>query len=57
MIDEPLKTKGYYGGVLAGPVFSRVMSKAFEWYSIDADGLELENTPKTKEAYDNKTKL
>ena len=57
MIDEPLKTKGYYGGVLAGPVFSRVMSKAFEWYGIDADGLELENTPKTKEAYDNKTKL
>ena len=57
MIDEPLKKKGYYGGTLAGPVFSRVMSKAFEWYSIDADGLELEGIQNTKEAYANKTKL
>ena len=57
MIDEPLKKKGYYGGILAGPVFSRVMSKAFEWYSIDADGLELEGIQNTKEAYANKTKL
>jgi len=57
MIDEPLKEKGYYGGTLAGPVFSRVMSKAFEWYSIDADGLELEGIQNTKEAYANKTTL
>jgi len=57
MIDEPLKEKGYYGGTLAGPVFSRVMSKAFEWYSIDADGLELEGIQNTKEAYANKTIL
>jgi len=57
MIDEPLKKKGYYGGTLAGPVFSRVMSKAFEWYGIDADGLELEGIQNTKEAYANKTKL
>jgi len=57
MIDEPLKKKGYYGGTLAGPVFSRVMSKAFEWYSIDADGLELEEIQNKKEAYADKTKL
>jgi len=57
MIDEPLKKKGYYGGTLAGPVFSRVMSKAFEWYSIDADGLELEGIQNKKEAYADKTKL
>ena len=54
MIDEPLKEKGYTGGRLAGPIFSRVMSKAFEWYNIDADGLVFENT---KEAYADKTKL
>jgi len=57
MIDEPLKKKGYYGGTLAGPVFSRVMSKAFEWYSIDADGLELEDIQGKREAFANKTKL
>ena len=57
MIDEPLKKKGYYGGTLAGTVFSRVMSKAFEWYSIDADGLELEDIQGKKEAFANKTKL
>ena len=57
MIDEPLKKKGYYGGTLAGPVFSRVMAKAFEWYSIDADGLELEGIQNKKEIYANKTKL
>ena len=57
LIDEPLKEKGYYGGTLAGPVFSRVMSKAFEWYSIDADGLELDGTENTKEAYADNTTL
>ena len=57
MIDEPLKKKGYYGGTLAGPVFSRVMAKAFEWYSIDADGLELEGIQNKKEIYADKTKL
>ena len=57
MIDEPLVKKGYSGGTLAGPVFSRVMSKAFEWYSIDADGLELENIQNKKETSANKTKL
>ena len=57
MIDEPLAEKGYSGGRLAGPVFSRVISKAFEWYSIDADGLELESVKDKKEVYANKTKL
>ncbi len=57
MIDEPLVEKGYSGGTLAGPVFSRVMSKAFEWYSIEADGLELKDTQNKKEAYADKTKL
>jgi len=57
MIDEPLVKKGYSGGTLAGPVFSRVMSKAFEWYSIEADGLELKDTQNKKEAYADKTKL
>ena len=57
MIDEPLKEKGYTGGRLAGPIFSRVMSKAFEWYSIDADGLVFEDIKNTKEAYADKTKL
>ena len=57
MIDEPLVKKGYSGGTLAGPVFSRVMSKAFEWYSIDADGLELEEKQNKKEVYADKTKL
>jgi cell division protein FtsI (penicillin-binding protein 3) len=56
MIDEPLGKKGYTGGTLAGPVFSRVMAKAFEWYSLDADGLELE-IQNEKEAYADKTKL
>jgi len=57
MIDEPLVEKGYAGGTLAGPVFSRVMSKAFEWYNIEADGLELKDTQNKKEAYADKTKL
>jgi len=57
MIDEPLVEKGYSGGTLAGPVFSRVMSKAFEWYNIEADGLELKDTQNKKEAYADKTKL
>ena len=57
MIDEPLMEKGYSGGRLAGPVFSRVMSKAFEWYSIDADGLELKDIQNKNEAYADKTKL
>ena len=57
MIDEPLVEKGYSGGTLAGPVFSRVMSKAFEWYSIEADGLELKDTQNKKEGSANKTKL
>ena len=57
MIDEPIKKKGYYGGTLAGPVFSHVMSKAFEWYSIDADGSELEDIENKKEGYADKTKL
>jgi cell division protein FtsI (penicillin-binding protein 3) len=58
MIDEPgdISKKGYTGGTLAGPVFSRVMAKAFEWYSLDADGLELEELQNEKEAYANKTK-
>jgi len=33
------------------------MSKAFEWYSIDADGLELEGIQNKKEVYADKTKL
>jgi len=33
------------------------MSKAFEWYSIEADGLELKDTQNKKEAYADKTKL
>ena len=57
MIDEPLAEKGYSGGRLAGPVFSRVMSKAFEWYSIDADGLELEGIQNKKGDYADKSKL
>jgi cell division protein FtsI (penicillin-binding protein 3) len=56
MIDEP-SGQSYTGGALAGPVFSRVMSKAFEWYSIDADGLELEEIQNKKEVYADKTKL
>ncbi len=56
MIDEP-SGQIYTGGALAGPVFSRVMSKAFEWYSIDADGLELEEIQNKKEVYADKTKL
>ena len=59
MIDEPSVTnkKGYTGGTLAGPVFSRVMAKAFEWYSIEADGLELEEIQNKKEVYADKRKL
>ena len=57
MIDEPLVKKGYSGGTLAGPVFSKVMSKAFEWYSLEADGLELEEIENKKEVYADKTKL
>jgi cell division protein FtsI (penicillin-binding protein 3) len=58
MIDEPgdIEKKGYTGGTLAGPVFSRVMAKAFEWYSLDADGLELEEIQNKKEVYADKTK-
>ena len=57
MIDEPLVEKGYSGGTLAGPVFSKVMTKAFEWYSVDADGLELEEIQNKKEVYADKRKL
>ena len=57
VIDEPLKKRGYSGGTLAGPVFSRVMAKAFEWYSLDADGLELEEMQNKKEVYADKRKL
>jgi len=57
MIDEPSVKKGYSGGTLAGPVFSRVMSKAFEWYSIEADGLELEDIKYKKKVNADKKKL
>ena len=57
VIDEPLKKRGYSGGTLAGPVFSRVMAKAFEWYSLEADGLELEEMQNKKEVYADKRKL
>ena len=57
VIDEPLKKRGYSGGTSAGPVFSKVMAKAFEWYSVDADGLELEEIQNKKEVYADKRKL
>ena len=37
MIDEP-SNDGYYGGVVAGPVFSKVMADALKLYSIPQDG-------------------
>jgi cell division protein FtsI (penicillin-binding protein 3) len=41
MIDEPTK-QGYYGGVIAGPVFKDVMSYALKIYSIPQDGFAIE---------------
>ena len=39
MIDEPT-IDGYYGGVVAGPVFSSIMSDALKIYSVPQDAIE-----------------
>ena len=44
MIDEPT-LNGYYGGVVAGPVFSAIMNDALKIYSVPQDAIEeKENT-------------
>ena len=40
MIDEP-SIDGYYGGVVAGPVFQSIMSDALKLYSIPQDGKKI----------------
>jgi cell division protein FtsI (penicillin-binding protein 3) len=43
MIDEP-KGKQYYGGQVAGPVFSNVMRSAVRQLQLAPDGTPLTNT-------------
>jgi cell division protein FtsI (penicillin-binding protein 3) len=43
MIDEP-RNKQYYGGQVAGPVFSRVMQSAMRQLQLAPDGTPLTNT-------------
>lgn len=43
MIDEP-RNKQYYGGQVAGPVFSRVMQSAVRQLQLAPDGTPLTNT-------------
>jgi len=41
MVDDPDKSKGgYYGGVIAGPVFSKTMKDALRLYNIAPDKIE-----------------
>ncbi len=40
VIDEPDKKKAYYGGVVAAPVFSRVMAGALRLLNIAPDNLQ-----------------
>jgi cell division protein FtsI (penicillin-binding protein 3) len=46
MIDEP-RNKKYYGGQVAGPVFSRVMQSAVRQLQLAPDGTPLTNTAAT----------
>ncbi len=43
MIDDP-RNKQYYGGQVAGPVFSRVMQSAVRQLQLAPDGTPLTNT-------------
>ena len=53
MIDEPT-IDGYYGGVVAAPVFSTIMSEALKLYSIPQDGIEFDAPKEQKMVYLNK---
>lgn len=48
MIDEP-RNKDYYGGKVAGPVFSRIMSGALRFMNLPPDGLD-EKQPVMRQA-------
>lgn len=39
MIDEP-RTGGYYGGVVAAPVFQKVMEGALRLFNVPPDDLD-----------------
>ena len=39
-IEDPSKGSNY-GGVVAGPIFRRVVSEALKIYSIPQDGIEI----------------
>ena len=41
MIDDPDKDKGYYGGVVAAPVFKEVMTQALRLLGIPPDDIDL----------------
>ena len=43
MIDDP-RNKQYYGGQVAGPVFSNVMQSAVRQLQLAPDGTPLTNT-------------
>ncbi len=42
MVDDPDKDKGYYGGVVAAPVFREVMTQALRLLDIAPDAVKLE---------------
>lgn len=49
MVDDPdPKAGGYYGGTIAGPVFSKTMRDTMRLYNVTPDGLDAESddTPK-----------
>ncbi|MGN1394724.1 MAG: peptidoglycan D,D-transpeptidase FtsI family protein [Succinivibrionaceae bacterium] len=48
IINEPHAGK-YYGGVVAGPVFSKVMDRALQLYNVAPDDLNSDGTLKTIE--------
>ena len=50
MIDEPT-VDGYYGGVVAAPVFSSIMTEALKIYSIPQDEIEFKNPKEQKMVY------
>ena len=45
MVDDPdPKAGGYYGGTIAGPVFSKTMRDTMRLYNVTPDKLDTENT-------------
>jgi cell division protein FtsI (penicillin-binding protein 3) len=57
MVDDPdPKAGGYYGGTIAGPVFSKTMRDTMRLYNVTPDGLDAESDGTAKIVLDRKVR-